>query len=246
MKPGSVIVDLAAEQGGNCELTVRRGGGAPWRHHHRLYGSGEPPGQAILDAVLEQPAAHDRGSVQGEGRQRRRNFEDDAIRGLTVIKAGELTCRRRRQSCPLRPPSSSPPRRSPRPRAGVAPASRCRRRRWRWYSASARCCSCSSACTRGRLPGALHGVRAGLLRRLHGGLECDPSLHTPLMSVTNAISSIIAIGALVQVAPPLSDSVEPTQRPDPGLAVFALCAHGRQHVRRLRSDARRMLAMFRK
>lgn len=27
-----------------------------------------------------------------------------------------------------------------------------------------------------------------------------PSLHTPLMSVTNAISSIIAIGALVQIA----------------------------------------------
>ena len=32
-----------------------------------------------------------------------------------------------------------------------------------------------------------------------------PALHTPLMSVTNAISSIIAIGALVQVAPPLED-----------------------------------------
>ena len=31
-----------------------------------------------------------------------------------------------------------------------------------------------------------------------------PSLHTPLMSVTNAISSIIAIGALVQIAPPLA------------------------------------------
>jgi NAD(P) transhydrogenase subunit alpha len=28
-----------------------------------------------------------------------------------------------------------------------------------------------------------------------------PALHTPLMSVTNAISSIICIGALVQVAP---------------------------------------------
>ena len=28
-----------------------------------------------------------------------------------------------------------------------------------------------------------------------------PALHTPLMSVTNAISSIIAIGALVQIAP---------------------------------------------
>ena len=32
-----------------------------------------------------------------------------------------------------------------------------------------------------------------------------PSLHTPLMSVTNAISSIIAVGALIQVAPPLGD-----------------------------------------
>jgi NAD(P) transhydrogenase subunit alpha len=31
-----------------------------------------------------------------------------------------------------------------------------------------------------------------------------PALHTPLMSVTNAISSIIIIGALVQIAPPLA------------------------------------------
>jgi NAD(P) transhydrogenase subunit alpha len=29
-----------------------------------------------------------------------------------------------------------------------------------------------------------------------------PALHTPLMSVTNAISSIIAIGALVQISTP--------------------------------------------
>jgi proton-translocating NAD(P)+ transhydrogenase subunit alpha len=31
-----------------------------------------------------------------------------------------------------------------------------------------------------------------------------PALHTPLMSVTNAVSSIIAIGALVQIAPDLT------------------------------------------
>ena len=30
-----------------------------------------------------------------------------------------------------------------------------------------------------------------------------PALHTPLMSVTNAISSIIIIGAIVQIAPPV-------------------------------------------
>lgn len=29
-----------------------------------------------------------------------------------------------------------------------------------------------------------------------------PALHTPLMSVTNAISSIIAIGALIQISAP--------------------------------------------
>ena len=29
-----------------------------------------------------------------------------------------------------------------------------------------------------------------------------PALHTPLMSVTNAISSIIAIGALIQISSP--------------------------------------------
>ena len=50
-----------------------------------------------------------------------------------------------------------------------------------------------------------------------------PSLHTPLMSVTNAISSIIAIGALIQIAPPLTDTG--TDRPSLlilGMAVFAL------------------------
>src|SRR6202008_557930 len=34
-----------------------------------------------------------------------------------------------------------------------------------------------------------------------------PALHTPLMSVTNAISSIIIIGALVQIAPPIVSAV---------------------------------------
>jgi NAD(P) transhydrogenase subunit alpha len=38
-----------------------------------------------------------------------------------------------------------------------------------------------------------------------------PALHTPLMSVTNAVSSIIAIGALVQLAPDLR-SISPTFR----------------------------------
>jgi NAD(P) transhydrogenase subunit alpha len=73
-----------------------------------------------------------------------------------------------------------------------------------------------------------------------------PALHTPLMSVTNAISSIIAIGALVQIAPPLAGGGVP--RPDDwirwlsvvGIALTAINMFGGFAV------TQRMLAMFRK
>jgi hypothetical protein len=68
-----------------------------------------------------------------------------------------------------------------------------------------------------------------------------PALHTPLMSVTNAISSIIIIGALVQIAPPAVAAVAGEgARPDEiirWLAVAGIRAHRDQHVRRLRGDA---------
>ena len=65
-----------------------------------------------------------------------------------------------------------------------------------------------------------------------------PSLHTPLMSVTNAISGIIAIGALVQIAPPLDGRRRgPALGADPRHGRGRARAHGRQHVRRLRGDA---------
>jgi NAD(P) transhydrogenase subunit alpha len=72
-----------------------------------------------------------------------------------------------------------------------------------------------------------------------------PALHTPLMSVTNAISSIIAIGALVQIAPPLADGVS---RPEHliqalagvGIVLTAINMFGGFAV------TQRMLAMFHK
>ena len=73
-----------------------------------------------------------------------------------------------------------------------------------------------------------------------------PALHTPLMSVTNAISSIIAIGALVQVAPPLSER----RRRDPpswirGLAVIGIALTTINMFGGF-AVTQRMLAMFRK
>jgi NAD(P) transhydrogenase subunit alpha len=73
-----------------------------------------------------------------------------------------------------------------------------------------------------------------------------PALHTPLMSVTNAISSIIAIGALVQIAPPLTGAG--ADRPNLlilGLAVLALALTAINMFGGF-AVTRRMLAMFRK
>ena len=76
-----------------------------------------------------------------------------------------------------------------------------------------------------------------------------PALHTPLMSVTNAISSIIIIGALVQIAPPVAAvAAGEGARPDEiirwlavaGIALTAINMFGGFAV------TQRMLAMFRK
>jgi NAD(P) transhydrogenase subunit alpha len=71
-----------------------------------------------------------------------------------------------------------------------------------------------------------------------------PSLHTPLMSVTNAISSIIAIGALVQIAPPLAGGAAPDSwirwLAVGGIVLTAVNMFGGFAV------TQRMLAMFRK
>jgi NAD(P) transhydrogenase subunit alpha len=71
-----------------------------------------------------------------------------------------------------------------------------------------------------------------------------PALHTPLMSVTNAISSIIAIGALVQIAPAASGG----GRPDELIRWMAVVALALTCINMFGGFAvtRRMLAMFRK
>jgi proton-translocating NAD(P)+ transhydrogenase subunit alpha len=74
-----------------------------------------------------------------------------------------------------------------------------------------------------------------------------PALHTPLMSVTNAISSIIIIGALVEIAPP-AVAAATGARPDTvilwiaaiGIALTAINMFGGFAV------TQRMLSMFRK
>ena len=70
-----------------------------------------------------------------------------------------------------------------------------------------------------------------------------PALHTPLMSVTNAISSIIAIGALLQIWPPASPG-----RPDIWILIIAFVGLTLTTINMFGGFAvtRRMLAMFQK
>ena len=92
MKPGSVIVDMAAEQGGNCELTVP--GEAVVRHGVTIIGYTDLASRLakqsstlyatnLLRLTEELCKAKDGVAVV--------NMEDDAIRGLTVVKDGAIT-----------------------------------------------------------------------------------------------------------------------------------------------------------
>ena len=92
MKPGSVIVDMAAEQGGNCELTEP--GQAVVKHGVTIIGYTDLVSRLAkqsstlystnLFRLAEELCKTKDGVINV-------NMEDDAIRGLTVIKDGAVT-----------------------------------------------------------------------------------------------------------------------------------------------------------
>jgi H+-translocating NAD(P) transhydrogenase subunit alpha len=250
MKPGSVIVDMAGEQGGNCELTVP--GEAVVRHGVTIIGYTDLVSRLAKQAstlystnllrVTEELCKTKDGVINV-------NMDDDAIRGLTVIKEGAIT---------WPPPAPRLPAAQAKPAAApVAPAKKSGHGHGAGEPASAR--SLAIIFGAGALLFWLVGAFAPASFLAHFTvfiLACfigymvvwnvTPALHTPLMSVTNAISSIIAIGALVQVAPPLLAGTE--GRPDAlilGLAVVALTLTAVNMFGGF-AVTRRMLAMFRK
>jgi NAD(P) transhydrogenase subunit alpha len=251
MKPGSVIVDMAGEQGGNCELTVP--GEAVVRHGVTIVGYTDLVSRLAKQSstlysnnllrLAEELCKTKDGTVNV-------NFEDDAIRGLTVIKDGEVTWPAPPPKLPAVPPK-------PKAAAVVVPTAK-----GHGHGAGEPMSAKSVAVVFGigAVLFGLVGLYAPASFLSHFTvfvLACfvgymvvwnvTPSLHTPLMSVTNAISSIIAIGALVQVAPPL-DAAGATNRPNAlilGLAVLALVLTAVNMFGGF-AVTRRMLAMFRK
>jgi len=251
MRPGSVIVDMAAEQGGNCELTVP--GQAVVRHGVTIVGYTDLASRLAKQSstlyatnllrLTEDLCKAKDGSVDV-------NFEDDAIRGLTVIKDGEVTW-------PAPPPKLPAAPAKPKA-AAAAPAAAKGHGHGAVEPMSGRTLAIVFAV--GALLFWFVGAYAPASFLQHFTvfvLACfvgymvvwnvTPSLHTPLMSVTNAISSIIAIGALVQVAPPLT-AAGAADRPNTLILICAVVALVLTAINMFGGFAvtRRMLAMFRK
>jgi len=196
MKPGSVVVDLAAEQGGNCELTEP--GGVVVKHGVTLIGYTDLPsrlaaqssqlyGTNLRHLLTDMCPAKD-GQISVD-------FDDEVVRGATVVRVGEITYPPPAPKIPAAPkpaPAAEPAPKIEKPPSALGPL-----------------------LTFGVGALALFGLglvapasfmahfTVFVLACFVGYMviwNVTPALHTPLMSVTNAISSIIIIGALLQIS----------------------------------------------
>ncbi|HEU4616402.1 MAG TPA: Re/Si-specific NAD(P)(+) transhydrogenase subunit alpha [Gammaproteobacteria bacterium] len=218
MKPGSVIVDLAAEQGGNCALTVP--GEVVVHGGVTIIGYTDLPSRMAAQSsqlyatnlrhLLTDLCPAKNGELVVD-------MDDEVIRGATVVKDGEITW----PPPPPRISAASSPGSSGAAAAGAKSAGAGS------AAAAGTATAAAVAAARPRWLGPVVVAVLGALVLAGLGLgappvfmshftvfvlacfvgymvvwNVTPALHTPLMSVTNAISSIIIIGALLQISSP--------------------------------------------
>ena len=205
MKPGSVIIDLAAERGGNCDLTVPEQA-IETPNGVKIIGYTDFPSRMATQAstLYSTNIRHMMDDLTpGKDGVPVVNMEDDVIRGATATKDGAITF-------PPPPPKVQAIARAAPKKTEVETAEQKTARELAEFQAASR-----------RQTGMLI---AGAVVMLLIGSVAPPSLmehlivfvlsifigfqviwnvahalHTPLMAITNAISSIIIVGALLQV-----------------------------------------------
>ncbi len=199
LKPGSVVVDMAAEQGGNCALTkpgeVVDHNGVKIVGHTDLVSRMASSASRFFGANLVNLLKELGGAQQWDI-----DLENEIVRGATQTHAGEV----------LPPPEVKPPS-PPKPAPEATPPSQKVKHEAKPKGPS------SAGTIFGLLAiGALFAAgqfaptESGILQHITVFvLACfvgwqvvwavTAALHTPLMSVTNAISGIIIVGGMLQV-----------------------------------------------
>ncbi|MGR3371650.1 MAG: Re/Si-specific NAD(P)(+) transhydrogenase subunit alpha [Pseudooceanicola nanhaiensis] len=206
MKPGSVIVDLAAERGGNCELT-RPDEKLVTDNGVTIVGYTDFPSRMATQssALYATNVRHMLTDLTPEkDGVINHNMEDDVIRGATIAHAGEITF---------------PP---PPPKVQAIAAQKPKEKPKELTPEERRANEVAAFKAQTKQQVGLLAIGGGLI--LLAGLyapasfmqhfivfvlsvfvgfqviwNVSHSLHTPLMAVTNAISSIIILGALMQI-----------------------------------------------
>ena len=203
MKNGSVIVDLAAEQGGNCELTEP--GKVAKRHGVSIIGHTDLPGRMATQAS-QLYAANVRHLISELTPEKDGNLvvnmDDPVIRGTTVIHNGKITWP------PPPPPATAAAKVAAKPAPPEAgPSADDIARNRGWFTLGGIAVGAAAILGLGAVapPSFMNHFIVFVLACFVGWQvvwKVTPALHTPLMSVTNAISSIIVIGALLQTDSP--------------------------------------------
>ncbi|MCC5967626.1 MAG: Re/Si-specific NAD(P)(+) transhydrogenase subunit alpha, partial [Natronohydrobacter sp.] len=243
MKPGSVIVDLAAEKGGNCDLTVMDER-LVTENGVVIIGYTDFPSRmaaqaSTLYSTNIRHMLHD--LTPGKDGVINHNMEDDVIRGATVTHEGAVTF-------PPPPPKVKAIAAKPKEKVKELTPEEKRANEIAAFKAETR------MQVGLLLGGAAFVMAVGLVApesfmrnfiifvlAVFVGFQViwkvSHSLHTPLMAVTNAISSIIIVGALLQIG---SSSILITLLAALALLMAAVNIFGGFLV------TRRMLAMFQK
>lgn len=217
MRPGSVIVDLAAEAGGNCALT--QPGSVITHKGVTVIGFSDLPSRLAPTAsgLYGNNLVHLLKDMGG-AKTWHIDLDDEVVRGALILQEGELMWPPPRLAPPPAPPSLKKPLTVP-PAAAPAPAK----------SHAKSSTHDAPKMSPGTLAvslgiGAVVFLLIGLVAPpafvAHFSvfiLACfvgyqvvwnvTPALHTPLMSVTNAVSGIIIIGGMLLVNGPVSSPV---------------------------------------
>jgi NAD(P) transhydrogenase subunit alpha len=246
MKRGSVIVDLAAERGGNCDLTVPDQKIVTDNGVTIVGYTDFPSRMAAQSSTLYSTNVRHMMSdlTPGKDGVLVHNMEDDVIRGATVTFDGNVTWPPpppKVQAIAAAKPKEKPKELTPEERRAQEVAA---------FKAQTKSqvtlLAVGAALVLG--VGLIPGMPASFMQHfivfvlsVFVGFQViwnvAHSLHTPLMAVTNAISSIIILGALIQIG---SSSTLITVLAGLGVLMASVNIFGGFLV------TRRMLAMFQK